>query len=172
MDHEKSAYEIATAKLNELVALIDDLAQHKKEIEEKETRAIELFGAWYKVWKSEEPPAPEPSTLLPFQSMPLSDQPQVESSFTNIVERREKEDENYGSKTIAVRAILEESGETGITPKELSQRLTDRGIKHSESFASNTLFRLKGRNEVATLPNGRYALSRFSKEKGASEEAP
>jgi hypothetical protein len=61
MGRDRAAYEIAGQKLTELAALIDNLKQHKKEIEEKEARALELFGAWYKVWKSEEPPAPDPS---------------------------------------------------------------------------------------------------------------
>src|SRR5260370_6786668 len=75
----------------------------------------------------------------------------------------------YGAKTMTVKIILAEVGETGITPKELTDELTKRSLKVSSSFASNTLFRMKKNGEVIIRDDGRYVLV---KEKQGGYEQP
>jgi len=68
----------------------------------------------------------------------------------------------YGTKIAAVRRILQEVGELGITPKELADRLGKTGVDSSSGFASNALFRMKARNQVVVV-NGRYMLAGYAK---------
>jgi hypothetical protein len=171
MDHEISAYEIAERKLDHLVVTIDDLRKKKKEIEEEETRLLVLFAAWHKIWVSEKPLTLEAAASLPPEQFLLESEPsQIEQNYRVIVGQNDNSENMYGVKTAAVKGILEEAAESGITPRDLSQKLRDKGIKHSSSFPSNTLFRLKGKHEVFVRPDGKYALSRFEeKEKEAPE---
>jgi len=87
------------------------------------------------------------------QSGSFIEPPQKPPTPTSIV-FSESEDPAYGTKSAAARRILIEA-DAGITPKELTEKMEQLGHSVSQTFASSTLYRLKGSGEVIEK-DGRY----------------
>lgn len=86
-------------------------------------------------------------------SVNQTESPQKPPTPTSIVVS-ESEDPAYGTKSAVARRILTEA-DAGITPKELTEKMEKLGHSVSQTFASSTLYRLKGSGEV-TEKDGRY----------------
>ncbi len=159
---DQEAYNLALKKLLDLMARFESFNKLRKNLDEEEAYMRKDWDAWYHIYEREKPP--EEQTSLPLEGEAGSD-PAIEalahvpelfelteplpSEQPTVAEFGEKfSQRTYGSKTLKVIAVLQDAGEAGVTPKELTEALRRLDVPVSVSFASNALFRLKKQQKV------------------------
>jgi hypothetical protein len=163
MSEDVSIYLIAQTKLMDLLDRFQEVNEAREALAAREAVLNEDWKAWYHIYEREKPEVPETLSADFVEAATieggtatapmLAPSEGIEDRLPIIIPNK------YGSKTLAVTQILTEAGEIGISPKELSAELERRGIKASESFSGNTLFRLRKRGKVFVDSGGRYVLS-------------
>jgi hypothetical protein len=172
MAHTITPFEMATQKLNELYEAITEVRAKKELIEEEEKKLGATFSAWHHIWENEKsklPLAAVDEDALGLESLPMDTpaEPSPADLYGTLMPATNEA--SYGTRTAAVKRILEDVGSIGISPKNLLIALRARGVPVSKTFANSALFRLKNRAEVIQRADGRYVLAGLTL-KGESQE--
>lgn len=166
MPDDVSIFVLAHSKLIQLMEEFEQIKSDRNLLDAKEAALTEDWKAWHHIYEREMTVnAAVIAMMAPAEENPALPNPvaQDEQPAPEIVAIPEIEKRpparNYGAKTVAVRQILADAGIAGISPRELAAELEKRGIKASESFAGNTLFRLRKKGEVFVNSDGKHTLS-------------
>jgi DNA-binding transcriptional ArsR family regulator len=181
---DEEAFRVAMRKLSELMTQFKTFEEIRAKISEAEEKLNEDWRAWYHIYEKEKPPEeqaelaleedtppvaplPDPTPLIPGFADGV---PPVSSDPVTVAEFREKfTKRTYGQKTQKVMEVLRAVGNTGITPKGLTEALRALDIAVSDGFASNALFRLRKNGVIHLEADGRYVLSSLLPREGTTE---
>jgi hypothetical protein len=144
----KNLYEIAAEKVREVQHALQLLELEKDELTGRERDFVRQLQAWSIILEAE-----TPGGMVVELGMPV----QNGNGPTNAVGV-----DTHGSKTNMVRTALMQAGITGVTPKEIFERMAKAGVHASSSFTNNALFRMKEKKEVF-VAGGRYVHVQFAK---------
>jgi hypothetical protein len=156
------ALEIVRQRLDGYIEQIEAIRGQRKALDEEEKRLVAAFSAWYQVYKLERgiaddtPAASDSESESP--SLFPSESEQSNENLYGALSSGSGEDQ-HGRKTAAVRQALEDAGQQGLTPRQLTAILRLRGYEISAGFSGNTLFRLKQKGVVAPREDGTYVLA-------------
>jgi len=163
MFETQDVFSIANSKLMDLISQFEAIKDARSMLDEREAALNKDWEAWYHIWSREKPAVPETLQMAAEADLDGLNASLDASADEPVFEiNRISKNKTYGAKTAAVKLVLAEAGTSGITPKELSEELKKRGVETSESFAGNTLFRLKNKGEVYINSDERYVLAQFA----------
>jgi hypothetical protein len=153
----KNLYEIAAEKVREVQHALQLLELEKDELVGRERDFIRQLQAWSIILEAETPGG---------TPVELGSLVQVQSSNGSM---KAAAVDTHGSKTNMVRTALMQAGITGVTPKEIFERMAKAGVHVSSSFTNNALFRMKEKKEVF-VAGGRYVHVQFARRQPNSGE--
>jgi hypothetical protein len=149
--YDKTLYEIAAEKFQEVQHALQMLELEKDELIGKERDYVRQLQAWSIILETE-----RPAGMSAGPSAPVQDREAQKDASSDV----------HGSRTNMVRTALMQAGIIGVTPKEISERMAKAGVHVSSSFANNALFRMKEKKEVF-VAGGRYVLVQFAKQRAS-----